>query len=132
MVVPDFMKKQLGLGSAKDDITFADASKKIAQESVERPNDPISQAGLEAGLAKLAEIQETERTRMQAEQENADMEMSMMQGLSAYGGNLFATGGPKGKGKTYNKTANEKSILERLANSIGLGEITSSSGVQKY
>lgn len=68
---------------------------------------------------------------MQAEQENADMEMSMMQGLSAYGGNLFATGGPKGKGKTYNKTANEKSILERLANSIGLGEITSSSGVQK-
>lgn len=99
MVVPDFMKKQLGLGSAKDDITFADASKKIAQESVERPNDPISQAGLEAGLAKLAEIQETERMRMQAEQENADMEMSMMQGLSAYGGNLFATGGPAGKRK---------------------------------
>lgn len=122
MVVPEFMKKQLGLGSAKDDITFADASKKIAQESVERPNDPISQAGLEAGLAKLAEIQETERMRMQAEQENADMEMSMMQGLSAYGGpiNLFKWGGKEDQAlkwlnEHFPKVGNKKDIAKVLA-----------------
>ena len=91
MVVPDFMKKQLGLGSAKDDITFADASKKIAQESVERPNDPISQAGLEAGLAKLAEIQETERMRMRAEEEIENAETASLQSepvVAACGGKL--------------------------------------------
>lgn len=49
------MHKELGLGgNLKDGITFADASKKIAEESVQRPNDPISLAGLEAGLSKLA------------------------------------------------------------------------------
>lgn len=88
--VPAFMKKELGLGGKMDkDLTFADASKEIAEESVERPNDPISMNGLRAGLSKLAQIQETERMRLQAEEDNAAME----QGLMAYGGekgNLFA------------------------------------------
>ena len=141
--VPEEMMKDLGLGSIakkkgkkKEGITFADASKKIAEESERRPNDPISKAGLETGLAKLAQVQEAERMRIQAEQDVKEAEAASLQSepvVAACGGkiNRFDTGGPKGKGKTYNKTANEKSILERLANSIGLGEITSSSGVQK-
>lgn len=72
MNVPDFMYKELGLGGAikkkGKGMSFADASKKLAQESEQRPNDPISQSGLEASLSKLAEVQETERMRQQAEE----------------------------------------------------------------
>lgn len=66
MKVPDFMLKDLGLPKSKKRISFADASKKLAKESEQRPNDPISQAGLDASLSQLAEIQETERMRDQA------------------------------------------------------------------
>jgi GH24 family phage-related lysozyme (muramidase) len=70
--VPFFMYKELGLGGVMKkkgkEMSFADASKKLAQESEQRPNDPISQAGLQASLSKLAEIQETERMRKQAKE----------------------------------------------------------------
>lgn len=80
MKVPEVAYKQLGLGgSLKNGITFADASKKIAKESEERPNDPISKAGLDEGLARLAMIQEAERQRQQAEEQISQ----------------FALGGPK-------------------------------------
>lgn len=68
MDVPDFMLKDLGLPKSKKGISFADASKKLAQESEKRPNDPISQDGLEASLSRLAEIQETERMRKQGKE----------------------------------------------------------------
>mgnify|MGYP006874875714 CR=1 FL=1 len=48
MKVPFFMYKELGLGGVMKkkgkQMSFADASKKLAQESEQRPNDPISQA----------------------------------------------------------------------------------------
>ena len=34
--------------------TFADAAKELSKESEERPNDPISQRGLEAFMSALA------------------------------------------------------------------------------
>lgn len=68
MHVPDFMLKDLGLPKSKKHISFADASKKLAKESEQRPNDPFSQAGLDASLSKLAEIQETERMRKNAKE----------------------------------------------------------------
>lgn len=68
MHVPDFMLKDLGLPKSKKHISFADASKKLAKESEQRPNDPLSQAGLDASLSKLAEIQETERMRKNAKE----------------------------------------------------------------
>ena len=91
MKVPDFMGKELGLGNiSKKGITFADASKKLAKESEQRPNDPISQAGLEASLSKLAEVQETERAKKDAE-ESLGLEY-------ACGGKMkkYAKGGKKG------------------------------------
>ena len=89
MKVPEFMKKQLGLGgSTKDEITFADASKKIAEASKERPNNPMDQEYLADALGKLAQVQEAERMRMQAEEANAEMEAMNEMNMAAYGGQL--------------------------------------------
>lgn len=53
--------------------TFADAARELQKESEERPNDPISKRGLEAGMSRLAEAQEGIRQKR--------------------GGNKFADGG---------------------------------------
>lgn len=53
--------------------TFADIAKEIQKESEERPNDPISKNGLEAGLSRLTALQEGIRQKR--------------------GGNKFADGG---------------------------------------
>lgn len=88
--VPEDMYKDLGLGGKiTKGITFAEASKELAKESEQRPNDPISKAGLEASLAKLAEVQEAER--MVEEMQKTTEENSF-----AYGGdkgNVFAGNG---------------------------------------
>ena len=62
MRVPSFMNRELGLSGNKF-ISFAEASKKLAKESEQRPNDPISIAGLEVSLSKLADVQEAERAK---------------------------------------------------------------------
>ncbi len=62
MRVPSFMNRELGLSGNKS-ISFAEASKKLAKESEQRPNDPISIAGLEVSLSKLADVQEAERAK---------------------------------------------------------------------
>jgi len=96
MNVPAFMRRELGLGGAiKKDITFAQASKKLAEASKERPNSPIDQAGLDAALGKLAQVQEAERMKMQAEEQNMEMEAYLNSPMNAFGGNLFAGGGYK-------------------------------------
>ena len=78
--VPKGAYKELGLtNSGKKEISFADASKKIAEESEDRPNDPISKKGLQAGLLKLAMLQEQERSKQNPEEEQE--------------GNRFDTGG---------------------------------------
>ena len=90
--VPSFMRKQLGLGgSLKKDITFADASKKIVKDSKERPNNPMDQEYMEGALGKLAMVQETERSKMKAEQENQMLEAAMF-GFGGKKGNKFADG----------------------------------------
>lgn len=60
--------------------TFADAAKELSKESEERPNDPISQRGLEAFMSALAESQEEVRVK------NEDRRM-----------NRYAKGGKLGK-----------------------------------
>ena len=62
--VPNAVRNKYKLRGTKD-MTFADAAKKAAKESEERPNDPISQRGLEDIMNKLANEQEVMR-----EQEN--------------------------------------------------------------
>ena len=45
----------------RDNITFADAAKKLSKESEDRPNDPISKRGLETFMSALANSQEEVR-----------------------------------------------------------------------
>lgn len=50
--------------------TFADAAKELSRESEERPNDPISQRGLEAFMSALAESQEEVRIKNEDRRKN--------------------------------------------------------------
>lgn len=63
--VPKAVKQKYKLKGNKE-LSFADAAKNIQKESEERPNDPISQNGLDAGLSRLA--MEQEQIRMNKEQ----------------------------------------------------------------
>lgn len=65
--VPKAVRNKYKLSGPKN-MTFADASKYISKESDERPNDPISQRGLEAGLARLVQEQEAIRQEQQVPQ----------------------------------------------------------------
>lgn len=67
--VPKAIREKYKLRGAKA-LSFAEASKKLAKESEERPNDPISQRGLEAAMADLAMEQEKLRSRKSQQQVN--------------------------------------------------------------
>lgn len=81
MNVPKQLRDKYKLGKLKT-LSFADASKKMAKESEERPNDPISQRGLEAMMTDLAQTQEMERVNLEAMKQQQQQQ--------------FAYGGPKG------------------------------------
>lgn len=65
--VPKAVREKYKLRGQKD-MTFADAAKKVQKESEERPNDPISQKGLEAVMYRLMGEQEVLRQRKQDRQ----------------------------------------------------------------
>lgn len=74
----------------KRDITFADLSKKLEKESLERPNDPISTAALKIQMEKLANEQERQKAEMEAQRAkeafealNPEEQISVMQQLQA-------------------------------------------------
>ena len=95
----------------KDDITFAEAIKKLSKESEERPNDPISQDGLDVFINDLTASQEEVRMKKQTDelkQQIANMSPEELQGLQqlmqqqggeqpvfAFGGYKFEEGGDK-------------------------------------
>lgn len=58
-------KKKFHVGKNAD-ISYADLSKKLEKESAERPNDAISQAGLEKQMHDLANEQERQKSKMQS------------------------------------------------------------------
>lgn len=60
-------KKKFHVGKNAD-ISYADLSKKLEKESAERPNDAISQAGLEKQMHDLADEQERQKSEMQAKE----------------------------------------------------------------
>ena len=77
--VPKAVRKKYKLRGTKP-LTFADAAIQMSKESEERPNDPISQAGLVDSMTKLMSVQEQIRERKGERQ-------------FARGGHLFDTGG---------------------------------------
>lgn len=70
--IPKELNKRYGFGG-KQDVSFAQASKKLAKESEERPNDPISQRGLDALLGELTVIQEMVKSQNQEREQQANM-----------------------------------------------------------
>lgn len=60
-------KKRFHVGK-NTDISYADLSKKLEKESAERPNDAISQAGLEKQMHDLADEQERQKSEMQSKE----------------------------------------------------------------
>lgn len=95
LTVPETIKKKYKLRGTKK-ISFADASKQLAKESEERPNDPISKKGIQALMSELANVQEIIKGEQQLKQ-------------FSNGGKLFYDGGRKrpntykGLGKSYNR-----------------------------
>lgn len=88
LMVPKFFRKKYKLGG---NLSFADASLKLAKESEERPNDPISANGLEALMSDLAQTQE----EVKAKKEQREMGMfanggkvNKFEGLSTPSSNL--------------------------------------------
>lgn len=79
----------------RDNITFADAAKKLSKESEDRPNDPISKRGLESFMSALAESQEEVRIK------NEDREM-----------NRYAKGGKLGN--LFSGEEDHPSVLKGL------------------
>jgi hypothetical protein len=71
--VDDQTKKRFHLGK-KSQISYADLSKKLQKESLERPNDPISQAALRKQMQALAEEQERQKGDIQAKEMQAAFE----------------------------------------------------------
>ena len=67
--VPDAIRSKYKLRGNKE-MTFADAAKKMAKESEERPNDPISRRGLLSSMSKLQQAQEIVRQNMAGQKEN--------------------------------------------------------------
>ena len=79
-------KKKFHVGK-KAEISYADLSKKLEKESLERPNDPISQNGLKKQLHDLADEQERQKAddmqevfeQLPPEQQQAIMQQVAMQ-----------------------------------------------------
>lgn len=79
-------KKKFHVGK-NTDISYADLSKKLEKESLERPNDPISQNGLKKQLHDLADEQERQKAddmqeafeQLPPEQQQAIMQQVAMQ-----------------------------------------------------
>lgn len=79
-------KKKFHIGK-KTEISYADLSKRLEKESLERPNDPISQNGLKKQLHNLADEQERQKAddmqeafeQLPLEQQQAIMQQVAMQ-----------------------------------------------------
>lgn len=85
----------------RDNITFADAAKKLSKESEDRPNDPISKRGLETFMSALANSQEEVRIK------NEGREM-----------NRYAKGGKLGN--LFDGTGNKSNRLNPYSNFVPL------------
>lgn len=89
--VPKELKERYHL-SKKKKVSFADASKKLAKESEERPNDPISKRGLNALMNELIAAQEYVKEQKEMERRAQEQKQLLAQRGMGYGGNLYSNG----------------------------------------
>lgn len=83
MEIPDDIRKEYKLRGK----TFAKAAKSAQRESEERPNDPLSKAGLQAAMERIAAAQEEARERKEAYREGNEYPS-----MFAYGGDTDSYG----------------------------------------
>lgn len=83
MEIPDDIRKEYKLRGK----TFAKAAKSAQRESEERPNDPLSKAGLQAAMERIAAAQEEARERKEAHREGNEYPS-----MFAYGGDTDSYG----------------------------------------
>lgn len=83
MEIPDDIRKEYKLRGK----TFAKAAKSAQRESEERPNDPLSKAGLQAAMERIAAAQEEARERKEAYREGNEHPS-----MFAYGGDTDSYG----------------------------------------
>ena len=100
LTVPKAVRNKYKLRGNKD-ITFADAAKKLAKESEERPNDPISKRGRDTMLSYLMEDQEEIRMKKKKNdlkrafnKLSPEEQMGILSSLED--SNIHAIGGPLG------------------------------------
>lgn len=96
LMIPKAIRNKYNLRGKKD-LSFADASKKLAKESEERPNDPISERGLIALMSDLANAQEAVRETQQIRNNNK----------MSYGGNIGILYAGEGAGSQKLKFNNQ-------------------------
>lgn len=91
--------------------TFADAAKELSKESEERPNDPISQRGLESFMSALANGQEEVRIKSEDRRMNRYAKGGKL-------GKLFEGDGPDDNYMDFGTLASPISVeqLERMMN----------------
>lgn len=119
--VPKSLRKKYKL---RNNITFADASKKLSKESEERPNDPISKRGLEAILNDLTISQEEIRAKKGAAKMQDAIQQEQMMGQP----NTFGGGGDtKEKDQTYRE--NFKPVLSTNYDMINRLSLESPEGI---
>lgn len=94
LIVPKSVRTKYKLRGNKK-MTFAEASKKLAKESEERPNDPISKAGLNKSMEAL-QLEQEEVKQLEEAKEN------ILNGMQSIVGNKFAKGGTTDRRKNYN------------------------------
>ena len=68
MAIKESLLEKANLPTSLANHTFASAAESLGKESKERPNDPISQKGLNSMLGRLAAIQEIVRQKEQSKQ----------------------------------------------------------------
>lgn len=126
LLVPKAIRNKYKLG---DKLTFAEASKKLAKVSKERPNDPISQETLHEIMSDLATVQEEVRQKKQARQEGVQYahggKMGMLfdgdgtynQSLDNYGRNPYEING--GQTPNWTISPNDNELLDIAKEGIG-------------
>ena len=64
--------------------TYAEIAKKLSEESVERPNDPISERGLSASMSKLVQAQENTKFQMNTKANAEEIDALSLEDLNMY------------------------------------------------
>lgn len=116
--VPKAVRNKYKLRGKKN-LTFADAVKNLQKEAEERPNDPISNRGLDAMLSRLASSQEEKRQKdyiaqLKRHPELLEQELAQQEQTPEVMGLPMAKGGDihidKNKRGTFTKAANERGL----------------------